>query len=132
MKSFTTNSLITSMLAKLGIETKNKLVYHPAYPKIKAGKFLYDSQYPKNYIVRDKDIQWDFLDHIGIELTSKIEWLSDLEYKLTLIKINDSENIHLKIGDTLHATIINITHDFYVIESNYQGTIKQTEVWFID
>ncbi len=128
----TATSLITSMLAKLGIETKNKLVQHPAYTKIKAGKFLYDSQYPKNYIVRSKDIQWDFLDHIGIELTSKIEWLSDLEYKLTLMKINDDEQIHLKVGDTLHATIIDITHDFYVIESNYKETIKQTEVWFVE
>ncbi len=124
------SSLISSTMTQLENEKKNKINKHPAYEKIKEGKYIYNNETPENYIFRAGDYQADNIKTIGLRLISEVVWINDLEYKLVLNHINNSKLTELQVGDTLHAKITAITDEYFAIETSFDGQSKKSKLWF--
>ena len=130
MKYLRFSSLISSTMTKLEGEKKSIMNQHPAYNKIKEGKYVYHNETPENYIFRAGDYQADNIETIGLRLISEVVWVNDLEYKLVLNHIKEPNLTHLKIGDTLHATITKITNEYFVTKTSFDGQSKESKLWF--
>ena len=124
------SSLVTDMLARLGMEKKNAITQHPAYESIKEGRYLYDPQSPEDYIFRSGDYQADHIASLDVKIVSEVVWISDVEYNLILTHINRPDAIDLKIGDTLFAKIVEVTDDYFVAETAFKDNIKRSKLWF--
>lgn len=124
------SSLVTDMLAKLGMEKKDEITHHPAYESIKEGRYLYDPQSPEDYIFRSGDYQADHISSVGLKLVSEVVWISELEYKLVLANINHPDVTELNVGDILHAKIVEITDDYFVTKTIFNGVEKLSKLWF--
>ena len=124
------SSLISSTMTQLENEKKNEISQHPAYEKIKEGKYIYNNETPENYIFRAGDYQADNIKTIGLRLISEVVWINDLEYKLVLNHINQPDLTQLNIGDELCATITEITDEYFVTETSFSGQSKLSKLWF--
>lgn len=125
------SSSINSIMPDLDNKKEDKkMKEHPAYHKIKEGKYIYNNETPQNYIFRAGDYQADNINSIGLRLISEVIWINELEYKLVLNHINDEKLTHLKVGDTLYAKIVEITNEYFVTETSFDGQSKESKLWF--
>lgn len=125
------SSLMSNVMTQLGNEkTNKKITEHPAYHKIKEGKYFYTQETSENYIFRAGDYEADNIKTIGLKLISEVVWINDLEYKLVLDHINKPNLTHLKLGDELHAKITEVTNEYFVTETSFNGQSKESKLWF--
>lgn len=97
--------------------------------KLKNGRFYYSpNQTEPVYILRTGNQQIDYIQ--GVQLTSKVVWINPTVYKLILENISNPEQIDLKIGDELYVSIKEITTDYYLTETKYNGAVKESKLWF--
>jgi hypothetical protein len=121
---------IAPQIADIENEQQNYIKKHPAYQKIKEGKYLYNNENSENYTFRAGDYQADNIKSIGLKLISEVVWINDLEYKLVLNHINKPNFTHLKVGDSLHARITEITDEYFVTETSFDEKPKTSKLWF--
>ncbi len=97
--------------------------------KLRNGRFYYsENQTGPVYIQREGDQQIDYIQ--DIELTSKVVWIQPNVYKLILIDISNPDQVDLQVGDELFVSIIEITSDYYLTETNYNGSVNESKIWF--
>lgn len=97
--------------------------------KLRNGRFYYsENQTEPVYIQREGDQQIDYIK--DIQLTSKVVWVQPNVYKLILENISNPDLVSLQVGDEMYVSIKEITHDYYVTETNYNGSIDESKIWF--
>ena len=74
---------------------------------MKNGKFRYYSSNNEVIVIRKDSVQIDSSLNLGLAYHSKIKWLNDCEYEITLFKISDPE-LEMLIGTTFKFEIISV------------------------
>lgn len=102
----------------------------PKSPKkrLSHGKFHFAEN--NSQISREGNTQTDYFEEDGLTLTSSVEWLSESEYKLTLIDIDEPQKVDYNIGDELYVKVITMNKDYYSAESTYKGKTQRSVFWF--
>jgi len=85
--------------------------------KFKTGTFKYiNSDKLGTIITRNDSIQIETNTKRGVEMTGKIKWLSDCKYKLTYIKISNSDYNRL-LGTSFYVDITSVKDNAYTFKA---------------
>lgn len=93
------------------------------------GKFI-DKDCQDVIVLREGDVQ---IDHIGfnLTLTSRIDWINDKQYTLTLEEVSDmTADVGINVGDIMKVTVAEVTNDYYIADCEFNGQRVITKLWF--
>ena len=96
--------------------------------EFKVGKFTYsDPDYAELVTTRNDSIQTDSFHEIGLEMTSKVTWLSDCKYEIEYIEVNDSI-LESLIGMKYIIEIIKIDNNKIICRTKSDGIVIEKEM----
>lgn len=96
----------------------------------KTGTFIYDiPEYKHNKIVRNDSIQIEHNSVTGIKITTSVNWISDCEYVLTYLDIENYAKKSELIGKRINVKILETSNNSYISHST--SATMDEEIKFI-
>ncbi len=98
----------------------------------KVGEFRYENPSFKDWkIIRTENRQVEIDEVRKIKIESSIRWISDCEYHLTHIKVNDSKDSPI-VGETVKVKIIEVNENRVICEAEGLGRKLELEMVLVE
>ena len=118
--------LITLCLSVISISKVFAQSSTECLKNIKTGTFSHTDENGKTIIIREEKLQTEHMAaNGGGTIVSKVKWLSEDEYELTIKKVIDLDPPILKKGMKIRAKITQCNESSYTCTVNFMGILME-------